>query len=520
MLYDQFNRPIQRPESKPTRRPLAAAPLSNAYRDYVANGLTPQKLAALLVEADNGNIRQQAELFDQIEERDGHILGEIGKRKNVILDVEFSVTPASEDARDVEIADAAQEMIESITDWPDVLVSMQDAVGKGFASLELFWDVSEGQAGIDQIEFIEQNRFVFTDAAGQISRIPRLITESAIMGEEIPAFRTVFHSYGGKSGHPVRNAIHRICTWWYLFKNYAIKDWIIFLEVFGMPLRLGKYPSNASTADKDALEIAIRTLGSDAAGIISESTAIEFIESAKGTANAEIYEKLASFGNREISKAILGATLTAEVGQTGSYAAANTHNDVRLDLMRSDARALASTVRDQILRPWVGFNYGWDVPIPDYTGDFEEPEDQKLLADIFDKLADRMDIPVSHCRKVFNIPEVEKGEDVLRPKSAQNQTISTAATLHTAKAEKTAEIEDPDAVDLISQRLERESDTHIQDLLKPIRVLLAKANTMAEFRDSLIDAYPQMDATDLGNLIARATTAAELMGMYEITTES
>lgn len=519
MLYDQFGRPIEKTEKRPDRRPLAAAPLNNLYRDYVANGLTPQRLAALLRDADNGDIRSQAELFDSIEERDGHIIGEISKRKNVILDVSFHVTPASEDRKDIAIAEAVETMLDDITDWPDIMVSCQDAVGKGFSSFEIFWDVSAGQAAIEKMQFIEQNRFVFTDPAGHLSKIPRLITETNTMGEDIAPWKTLFHDYGGMSGHPVRNAIFRICAWWYLFKNYAIKDWLVFLEVFGMPLRLGKYDSGSTDADKDALEIAVRTLGSDAAGIISKSTEIEFIETAsKGS--ADLYENLAAFGNREISKAILGATLTAEVGEVGSYAAANTHNDVRLDLVRSDARALATTIRSQIIRPWVGFNYGWDAAVPKYAGELEEPADMKMMSEIFDVMADRMDIPVSHARRVFAIPEAAKGEEVLRPKAAPPGMTPAALGAIRGVVGGLEKVDpngdEPDAVDLMAARLEKETDPYIQAMLAPVRAVLDKATSLEAFRDALIDAYPDMDAGELGTLIARAMTAAELMGRYEV----
>ena len=85
ILYDQFNRPIKKTKA-PQSRPLAAAPLSDAWRDYVADGLTPERLAAILKQADGGDLKQQAELFEQLEEKDAHLIGEISKRRNVILD--------------------------------------------------------------------------------------------------------------------------------------------------------------------------------------------------------------------------------------------------------------------------------------------------------------------------------------------------------------------------------------------------------------------------------------------------
>ena len=44
--------------------------------------------------------------------------------------------------------------------------------------------------------------------------------------------------------------------------------------------------------------------------------------------------------NSEISKAVLGQTLTTEIGSTGSYAAANTHMAVRQDIIDADKNLL------------------------------------------------------------------------------------------------------------------------------------------------------------------------------------
>jgi phage gp29-like protein len=49
----------------------------------------------------------------------------------------------------------------------------------------------------------------------------------------------------------------------YLFKNYALKDWMGFAEVFGMPLRVGKYEPGASRADRESLIQAVRSLVGD-----------------------------------------------------------------------------------------------------------------------------------------------------------------------------------------------------------------------------------------------------------------
>ncbi len=513
-IYDQFKRLLKRPEKKPDRNPMPVAPLTDAFRDYVADGLTPERLAALLKEADAGDVASQAELFDQMEERDGHITGDISKRRNVILDADFVVEPASEDRRDRQVAEAVDEMIDGITNWPDILVSLQDAVGKGFAPIELGWDYSEGQVWVDKFDFIEQKRFRFADSAGILSRVPLLITDDDPLGIEIPAFKVMMHRYGGMSGHVVRAGIYRICAWWHLFKNYSVKDWVGFCEVYGMPLRLGRYNPGASKEDKDALAIAVQTLGTDAAGIISKSTEIEFITGSSGSVPGDLYKGLADFANKEMSKAILGGTLTSDVDGKGSYAAANTHNDVRHDLINADARAMAATIRDQMIRPWVGYNFGWDVPVPHYRGSYKK-FDAAEHAEWLDKFADRMDIPVSHVREKFNIPAPEKGEECLKAKNTPQPDTAASKLVVAAKTPNTSRNENLDFLDMVLGRIGEESDGPLGKMLDPVKNILDRSASLEEFRDGLAAAFPEMDSAALGAVIETAMLAADLGGRYE-----
>ena len=231
-ITDQFGRPYAK-KKKPDRNIIATAPILESSREYVASGLTPESLARLFIAADSGHMNSQAELFDQMEERDSHLLGEISKRKNVITNVKFQLEPYSESARDLEISDFCQDWFNSQTDWPNNQVAFQDAVGKGYSALSLKWDASEGQALPSNLEFIEQKRFIFTDKTGYLKRYPRLLTDDDMMGEEIKPWSLALHTYGGKSGHPVKSSLYRVCSWLYLFKNYELKDWVIFSEIYG-----------------------------------------------------------------------------------------------------------------------------------------------------------------------------------------------------------------------------------------------------------------------------------------------
>ncbi len=510
-IVDQFGRPFYT-RTRPQRQVLAAAPLLDSWRQYVAAGLTPRKLAATLKQADAGDVARQAELFEQMEERDGHLLGERGKRVNVIMDVKFNVKPAADDSRAVQVAEFVDKTLKALTDYPDLLVALQDAVGKGFAAAEPIWDVSAGQAVPTRFEFVSQRRFLFADRSGLVRRTPLLLTDDAPTGVEIPAWKIILHSYGGKSGHPARAGIYRVCAWWYLFKNYAVKDWLAFCEVYGMPLRIGKYAPGASEDDKRALAEAVTSLGSDAAGIISTATQIELVESVKGKASGDLYQALAKFANREMSKALLGQTLTAEVGDKGSYAASKTHNEVRRDLLLADARALAATIRTQLIRPLVGFNFGWDAPVPLYEASLEEPDDLSQTAEWITSLLDRnVTMPLAFIRRKFGIPEPQKGEEVVGgPNVAAAKIVAKAA----------AGTPNQEAIDALADQVAAAAAAAVEVNEQAIVEAVRSAGSWDEAIEAVLGLYPTLDMDQVAELLERAMLNSELFGRWTVEDET
>ena len=85
----------------------------------------------------------------------------------------------------------------------------------------------------------------------------------------------------------------RAAGWSYLFKNYVLKDWVTFAEVFGQPLRVGKYGAGATEQDKRTLLRAVANIGTDAAAIIPESMIIEFTE-ARQSGSTNLYPSISA----------------------------------------------------------------------------------------------------------------------------------------------------------------------------------------------------------------------------------
>lgn len=346
------------------------------------------------------------------------------------------------------------------------------------------------------------------DAWKKDYEMPRVVTEAEpSKGEIMPPFKMIYHRYKARSGYDTRAGILRVCAWMYLFKNYAIKDWVAFMEVFGIPLRLGKYDAGAGPEEKDALITAISSLGSDAAGIISKNTEIEFVEAQKGQSKENPFQGLAEFCDKQMSKAIVGQTASSE-GTPGKLGNEEAQDKVRHDLINADCDALSTTQRMQLFRPLVGYNFGWDKPLPWFKLKFEPPEDLKALSETYKNLSEiNYPLTVEHVSERFKVPVPEKGQTVLAPKTSG---MALKHGLVIAKQGRFSN-EQENIEDLVAASQENAAQA-LSGLTEPVKQIIAEASSLEEIQDRIIASYSDMEKNDLADLLARAMFTAELYG--------
>lgn len=524
--------PQQRsPQAPPLRRPetneLAVAQVTDKYSEYPSNGLTPVKLAEIFREADSGDVMRQMELFEELEEKDPHLFSQLQTRKNAVTGLDFEIVPFdSDDERDKEIAEFVESQLGSIESVEDVMTDLLDAIGKGFAVSEIMWGYDEGHVVVNDIRSRHQKRF-FWDSLDDSFRVR---TKEAPEGTLLPDSKFIVHRYKARSGHPSRAGILRVVSWMYLFKNYDIKDWVAFAEVYGMPLRLGKYQPGASEEDRIALMQALIQIGADAAGIIPDGTSIDFITTEKAS-STDLFEKLARYCDEQISKAILGQTLTSDSGG-GSYAQSKTHNDVRHDLTVADCKALAATLRRDLIRPLVIFNFGEDKRIPYIRFDCEEAGDLKETAEIVGTLIEKtgLKIPTSYLYKKFSIPKPEEGDEIATPSFSGaagmfpfkqlDQATQLALTQLALKAgaEQEPEPGTQAHIDKLADAAVKKGAGSFKKAFAPVLKLLEKAQSLEELRDMMEDdkavaeLYAAMDVSQVEELLQKVMLYADLEG--------
>ncbi|WP_016949787.1 DUF935 domain-containing protein [Anabaena sp. PCC 7108] len=339
--------------------------IASVERDinYIVYGGTLENPDETLLKRGGG---KGLKLYDEIEE-DSHAYAVLQKRKLAVIARPWEVKAASEKRLDKKAADLVRMQIETKLDH--LTTELLDATLKGFSVSELMWEDSGSEIFVKEFKARDQRRFTFTPK----NELRLLTRQNMVSGEAVPERKFIRHSFGAKDGNPFGRGLGSKLYFPVWFKRQGISFWLIFCEKFGMPTAVGKYGANASQAEQKKLLDALRALAQDAGVIIPEGMAIELLEATRSS-TSDLYERLIRYMDEQISEAVLGETLTTNIGSVGSKAAADTHDGVRLEVSKADADLLSQTFNNTLCKWIVELNLPGANP-PTIWRVFEEQED-------------------------------------------------------------------------------------------------------------------------------------------------
>ncbi|MFT4190849.1 MAG: DUF935 domain-containing protein [Comamonas sp.] len=541
------------PDGQPIRTADLAEPqtarlghLQRELQSHPTRGLTPSRLAAILDAAENGDLVSQFELFEDMEEKDGHIASEMGKRRRaLLLDWEI-VPPVNASAQEKRAAEQLGELMTDVPDFEDMLFDVTDGIGKGFACLEIEWHRLDGWWLPKSITHRPQSWFRLHRGYRQELRLRSNTTDAnGVLGEPLLPFGWITHVHKAKSGYLERSALFRQLVWTYLFKNYSVGDLAEFLEIYGIPLRLGKYPPSATEKEKATLLRALQGIGHNAAGIVPEGMLLEFHNAAAGDPAA--FQLMMDWCEKNQSKVILGGTLTSGAdGKSSTNALGNVHNEVRKDLRDSDVRQVNTTLTRDLVYAIAALNGlapGGIRRAPLFRLHAEEPEDLAAYADALPKLvAIGIKPTVQWAHEKLGIPQAQEGEAVLGapapapvssvpavpPVDAAAQAAAATAGRYlgslanlgwaaAAGQRPAAQLTPPE---LMATRLAADLRAPVGTWVEQIRALVEQADSLAQIRDGLEQLLPGMTLDQYAAAMAEALRAAELAGRHEVLREA
>lgn len=274
---------------------------------------------------------------------DAHLRGEERKRLGAVRNKPWVLQ---------EGADAPRKEIEEILwrlNMRDIITQIMQAAARGFSVMEVVWENNGERIWPVKVVGKPQDAFAFDSQNRLLMK-----TVAQPMGVLVPDYRFLLAQNEPEFDNPYGDGYINQCFWPVAFKRGGVKFWVKFVEKYAGVFAIGKYPRNSPQGDRDAFLESLHGLVQDACGVIPNDGSVELKEAAGKGTSADIYEKLCAWADRQISIVIVGQTLTANIGSSGSFAAANTHYQVSQDVAKDDA-TLVQTVMNQLVG-WI-----WDL---------------------------------------------------------------------------------------------------------------------------------------------------------------
>lgn len=476
--------------------------------DEVAPVLTPSYLATLVRDTHAGNAQSYLTLAEEMEERDLHYRSVLGTRKHAIESLEFLVEPGDDTPKAAEIADDVFKTIIRNPAFDLLIKDALDALGKGFSVNEIIWDTSEKQWFPTRYAFRDPHWFEYDVETGR-----RLLLREGAERKELSQFKYVIHHPHLKSGLPIRDGLALPVSFYFMIKTYDVAGWAAFSETYGYPLRMGKYPKNASKADIAVLRSAVRNLGRDVGAILPDSMMIDVVNGIQGQGNVTLYERLANWCDKQISKGVLGQTMSTDA-EGGQYKG-DLHNEIRLEIRESDAAQLAATINRSLIRPYVMLNYGVQDNYPAFNLPVPRPEDIPALINAVDKLVPlgfKVKTDDLYYKLGLNRPSDQ--DDVLVPSQAQ-APVPNGNNRSRTKTQLNREDSVSDEVQDIIDEAAGEWEQITSPLQQRIEALAAECNSYDEMMQKIPSLLREFNSDLSADKIALAAFKARALGFAE-----
>ena len=196
-----------------------------------------------------------------------------------------------------------------------------------------------------------------------------------------------------------------------IYKRGGFGDWSQWIELFGMPQRIGKY-NTYDPESRKLLEEAFEKAGSAPYVVIPKEADVETKDG--GTGSGASYNEFRQANNEEMLITILGQTMTTMQGEKGARSLGEVHKEVEEGKNKSDLRYVQRVLNQKVLPMLEARGY----PVTGGKFVFPKAAEQLSVAEVV-QLSDIMDIPQSYLHEKYSIPVPKDGEPVAKRASSQ-----------------------------------------------------------------------------------------------------
>lgn len=393
-------------------------PRLDSLRSALSDNLNFVSLRSKLRAAAAGELGQGLQLFDEMQQKDAvlHCVADV--RRKALSGLGWQIVSAAdvEDVGERNLADEAaafvRETLGRLEEFDEALEHLASAVCSNLAVVELVWE------NLNLVDLVRVPSWRLRQDINEPG-VVRVVAGDDAVGIPTNSAKWVTHVPDRSSGYPLSVSLLQAQSFVYLTKMLAIADWVVFCEVFGMPIRVARYQPGATPEEKTELGEMMEKLGSKAYGVFSQAVSLELVESSqRGTTP---FKDLTEWCDRTQAKLFLAGNLVVDTtGGTGTHAAAAVQDEVRESLRDDDIKRESRTIRRQLIAPLCAFKFGGrDVPLPHFQREKPEVVDRMQEAQVI-RLALEAGAPVPKgwALQRLDIPETQEGEETLESPDA------------------------------------------------------------------------------------------------------
>ena len=198
---------------------------------------------------------------------------------------------------------------------------------------------------------------------------------------------------------------------------------------------------------------------------------------------------------------------------------------MRQDLTEADCKAVMETVRRDLIRPLVEFNFGVQAHVPYFILNATDTDDLKETAEIVNTLAAAgLEIPKSWLYKKFNIPAPEDGEETIGPSPAVSGMAGTGQPGMFRGLKLKADGKEADGQQVLD-RLEaaavEQSSAFFRQMMSPVLELVEHCDSLEGLQEQLKDEealrqlYNAMKVKDFDQLVEQVMYVSNMLGRMQ-----
>lgn len=437
---------------------------------------------------------------------DAHLGGCVTSRKAGVRSLEWEIDRGKAKSRQ---AKDIQKVFADL-DIDRIIGEILNAPLFGYQPLEIAWSRAEGTEGHIYPEDVvgkPQRWFVFNE-----QNELRFLTKENTSGEQLPERKFLLARHEPTYANPYGFASLSRCFWPVTFKKGGFKFWVMFAEKYGMPFLVGKHPRGAGKSETDALADMLTQMIQDAIAVIPDDSSVE-IMTVEGRASGDIYNKLIEACKGEMSIAMLGQNLTTQV-QGGSYAATESHMEVRKDITDGDKKIVQQTFNTLIR--WVyEWNYSERVSAYPKFIMYEEEDVDKALAERDEILTHAgVRFTKKYFQKGYSLEDedFEVGLPTVSAQFAEERDFPSSGGARRGDASPPYASDQAAIDDAVESIRPEDLQEQMDGVLKPVIDLIAQGDSYEDVLSKLAETFPDMEDTALQEMLSRAIFVSEVWG--------